>query len=61
MQFKIGRCWEVPGEVAAQMQYGNVIHTLLKDYYESLRAGRPKSADEVVALLRDALANSGMA
>jgi len=60
LQFKIGRCWDVPGEVAAQMQYGNVIHTLLRDYYESLRAGRPKSADEMVRLLRDSLASSGM-
>jgi len=60
LQFKIGRCWEIPGEVAAQMQYGNVIHTLLRDYYESLRAGRPKSADEMVGLLREALASSGM-
>jgi RecB family exonuclease len=42
------------------MQYGNVIHTLLKDYYESLRAGRPKTADDMVQLLRDALAGSGM-
>ena len=60
LQFKIGRCWDVPGEVAAQMQYGNVIHTLLRDYYESLRAGRPKSADEMVQLLRESLAASGM-
>ena len=60
LQFKIGRCWDVPGEVAAQMQYGNVIHTLLRDYYESLRAGRPKGADEMVRLLRDLLAGSGM-
>ena len=61
LQFKIGRLWNVPGEVAAQMQYGNVIHTLLRDYYESLRAGRPKRADEMVQLLRDSLAASGMA
>jgi len=60
LQFKIERFWNVPGEVAAQMQYGNVIHTLLRDYYESLRAGRSKTADEMVALLRDTLARSGM-
>ncbi len=61
LQFKIQRFWEVPGEVAAQMQYGNTIHTLLRDYYESLRAGRPKSEDEVLALLRDGLAATGFA
>ncbi|MGC2324268.1 MAG: ATP-dependent DNA helicase, partial [Terriglobales bacterium] len=60
LQFKIKKFWDVPGEVAAQMQYGNVIHTLLKDYYESLRAGRPKTADDMVQLLRDSLAGSGM-
>ncbi|HYN14736.1 MAG TPA: ATP-dependent DNA helicase, partial [Terriglobales bacterium] len=61
LQFKIERFWKVPGEVAAQMQYGNAIHTLLRDYYESLRAGRPKSEGEVLALLRDGLASAGFA
>jgi DNA helicase-2/ATP-dependent DNA helicase PcrA len=61
LQFKIKRFWEVPGEVAAQMQYGNAIHTLLRDYYESLRAGRPKSEHEVLALLRASLAGTGFA
>jgi DNA helicase-2/ATP-dependent DNA helicase PcrA len=41
------------------MQYGNTIHTLLRDYYESLRAGRPKSIDDMVALLRASLAVAG--
>jgi len=59
LQFKIERFWKVPGEVAAQMQYGNTIHTLLRDYYESRRAGRPKSADEMVELLRVGLAATG--
>ena len=61
LQFKIGRLWNVPGEVAAQMQYGNVIHTLLRDYYESLRAGRPKGEAEMLQALRDSLAAAGMA
>jgi DNA helicase-2/ATP-dependent DNA helicase PcrA len=61
LQFKIKCFWEVPGEVAAQMQYGNAIHTLLRDYYESLRAGRPKSEDKVLALLRASLAATGFA
>jgi DNA helicase-2/ATP-dependent DNA helicase PcrA len=61
LQFKIGRLWNVPGEVAAQMQYGNVIHTLLRDYYESLRAGRPKGEAEMLQGLRDSLAAAGMA
>jgi len=61
LQFKIGRLWNVPGEVAAQMQYGNVIHTLLRDYYESLRAGRPKGEGEMLQALRDSLAAAGMA
>ena len=56
LQFKIERLWKVPGEVAAQVHYGSAMHALLRDYYESLRAGRPKSAEEMVALLRDSLA-----
>ena len=61
LRFKIERFWNVPGEVAAQMQYGHLIHTLLRDYYESLRAGRPKNEDEVLALLREGLADAGFA
>ena len=56
LQFKIGRLWNVPGEVAARMQYGNVIHTLLRDYYESLRVGRPKDEAEMLQMLRESLA-----
>ena len=59
LQFKIERFWKVPGEVAAQMQYGNTIHTLLRDYYESLRAGRPKGEDEMLGLLQEGLAATG--
>jgi len=59
LQFKITRFWNVPGEVAAQMQYGNAIHTLLRDYYESLRAGRPKNAEDMLKLLREGLAATG--
>ena len=61
LKFKIDRFWNVPGEVAAQMQYGNVIHTLLRDYYESLRGGRPKGEDEMLALLRESLVAAGFA
>jgi DNA helicase II / ATP-dependent DNA helicase PcrA len=61
LQFKIERLWKVPGEVAAQMQYGNTIHTLLRDYYESLRAHRAKSAEEMLQLLRESLAVAGFA
>jgi DNA helicase-2/ATP-dependent DNA helicase PcrA len=61
LQFKIERFWNVPGEVAAQMQYGHLIHTLLRDYYESLCAGRPKNEDEVLTMLREGLADAGFA
>jgi DNA helicase-2/ATP-dependent DNA helicase PcrA len=56
LQYKIEKLWNVPGEIAASMQFGNAVHTLLRDYFESLRAGRPKTADEVVELLRVGLA-----
>ena len=58
LQFKLEKLWDVPGEVAAAMQYGNAMHTLLRDYYESLRAGRPKTGDGMVQLLHDALTST---
>jgi len=33
LKFKLERDWNIPGEVAAAMQYGNAVHTVLRSYY----------------------------
>jgi DNA helicase-2/ATP-dependent DNA helicase PcrA len=37
------------------MHYGNAVHTVLKDYFESVRAGRPKPEDDVAQCLIECL------
>jgi superfamily I DNA/RNA helicase/RecB family exonuclease len=57
LQFKLYRDWRmIPGPVAAAMQYGNAVHTVLKDYYDALLAGRRRTREEVCDLLLELLA-----
>ena len=60
LKFKISREWMIPGEAAANLQFGNAIHTVLKDYYDALRAGRPMSVEALLDSFREALQGSGM-
>jgi len=46
LQFKLERDWRVPGQVAAAMQYGNVMHTVLKDYFDAVLAKRQHTREE---------------
>jgi DNA helicase-2/ATP-dependent DNA helicase PcrA len=55
LQFKIYRDWKLPGEIAASMQFGQVMHTVLRDYVESIRAGRPKAPEQVIDCLKECL------
>ena len=41
LQFKLEREWKIPDEVPAAMQYGAVMHRVLRAYYDSVRAGAP--------------------
>jgi putative RecB family exonuclease len=34
MKFKLQRDWRIPGDAAAALQYGNAIHTVLRNYYD---------------------------
>jgi ATP-dependent exoDNAse (exonuclease V) beta subunit len=52
LQFKLERDWRLSGEPAAAMQYGAVIHRVLKTYFDSVNLGRPKTDDELVELFR---------
>ena len=60
LKFKISREWIVPGQVAANLQFGNAIHTVLKGYYDALRAGRPMSVEALLDAFREALKGAGM-
>jgi superfamily I DNA/RNA helicase len=43
LRFKLERDWRLAIKPAAAMQYGASIHRVLRTYYDSLRAGRPRS------------------
>jgi hypothetical protein len=56
LQFKLARDWRLASEPAAAMQFGASMHRVLKTYFDSVRAGRPKSDAEVIELFRQDLA-----
>jgi DNA helicase-2/ATP-dependent DNA helicase PcrA len=60
LQFKLERDWRMPRDIPAAMQYGAAMHRVLRAYYDSVRAGRPKSDDELLELLREDLSSAGM-
>jgi DNA helicase II / ATP-dependent DNA helicase PcrA len=60
LQFKLERDWRMPRDVPAAMQYGAAMHRVLRTYYDSVQAGRPKTEDELIDLLRQDLAGAGM-
>jgi DNA helicase II / ATP-dependent DNA helicase PcrA len=56
LQFKLEREWKIPDEVPAAMQYGGVIHRVLLAFYDSVRALRPMTDEDVLQYFRDELA-----
>jgi DNA helicase-2/ATP-dependent DNA helicase PcrA len=60
LRFKLERDWRIPGEPAAAMQYGAAVHRVLKTYFDALRAGRPKTEEELIQLFRDDLVSAGI-
>jgi DNA helicase-2/ATP-dependent DNA helicase PcrA len=58
LQFKIERDWRLPDDVPAAMQFGAVIHAVLKDYFDARVAGHPMTLDEVLVRFREQLAKS---
>ncbi|HVI07790.1 MAG TPA: ATP-dependent DNA helicase, partial [Candidatus Binatia bacterium] len=60
LQFKFEREWKLSREVHAAMQYGAAIHRVLRTYYDSLRAGRTKSDEELLQLFLEDLEASGI-
>jgi len=58
LRFKLERDWRIPAKPAAAMQYGAAMHRVLKTYFDSIRLGRPKTADELIDLFRTDLASA---
>jgi len=56
LQFKLARDWRLSAQPAAAMQFGAAMHRVLKTYFDSVRAGRPKDDEEVIELFRQDLA-----
>ncbi|HET9408517.1 MAG TPA: ATP-dependent DNA helicase [Candidatus Sulfotelmatobacter sp.] len=58
LQFKLERDWRMARRPVAAMQYGAAIHRVLRTYYDAIRAGRPKSREELIAQFRQDLADA---
>jgi len=61
LRFKLDRDWRIPGEVSGALQYGASMHRVLRTYYDSIKAGRPKSQEEILQLFRDDLRSEAIA
>ncbi len=61
LKFKIQRDWRLPEEPVAAMQFGSVMHGVLRNYYEAQRTGRPQGDDEVIAVFRTLLEQAKIA
>ena len=60
LQFKFEREWKLSRQLHAAAQYGAAIHRVLRTYYDSIRANRIKSDEELLQLFQDDLAASGI-
>jgi DNA helicase II / ATP-dependent DNA helicase PcrA len=60
LQFKIERDWRIAARPAAVMQYGASMHRVLKTYFDSVRAGRPRTQEELINLFCEDLAAAGL-
>ena len=48
LKFKLERDWRIPGDASAAMQFGNAVHTVLKNYYDPSPIAPKQSAADVV-------------
>jgi DNA helicase II / ATP-dependent DNA helicase PcrA len=60
LQFKFEREWKLSRQVHAAMQYGAAMHRVLRTYYDSARAGRTRSDEELMQLFREDEGISGI-
>ena len=47
--------WKLPEEPAATLQFGSVIHNVLRGYFESVRNGKVPSKADILAAFRDGM------
>lgn len=52
LKFKLERDWRIPGEVAAALQYGNAVHTVLRHYYDPAPNTALQTVEDVLAAFR---------
>lgn len=60
LRFKLERDWRLAAKPAAAMQYGASMHRVLRTYYDSVRAGRPRSEQQIIDDFREDLASAGI-
>jgi DNA helicase-2/ATP-dependent DNA helicase PcrA len=58
LKFKIRYDWRLPEGPTAALQYGGIIHALLKQYFEQVGAGNPPTDEQVLAQFRAELATA---
>jgi DNA helicase-2/ATP-dependent DNA helicase PcrA len=57
LQFKLEREWKIPSDAPAAMQYGAVMHDVLRAYYDSVRAERTLDEETLLELFKTSLVN----
>jgi len=56
LKFKIRYDWRLPEEPTAALQYGGIMHKLLKEYFDQVNAGKAPPDEQVLAQFRAELA-----
>ncbi len=61
LRFKLEREWNLPRDVPASLHYGAVMHSVLRTFYDARRFGRDVPDAELFEMLRQGLADAGIA
>lgn len=60
LRYKLEHEWHLPTETAAAVQFGNVIHKALREFYESVRAGAPMDEAALIKLFEAEFDKAGV-
>jgi RecB family exonuclease len=60
LRFKLERDWRLASRPAAALQYGASMHRVLRNFYEAVRVGRPRTEEQLIQDFRDDLAAAGI-
>jgi superfamily I DNA/RNA helicase/CRISPR/Cas system-associated exonuclease Cas4 (RecB family) len=60
LQFKLDREWKLPAEDPAALQYGSVMHSVLRTWFDAVRQGRPMTESALLDLFHETLLAAGM-